>query len=485
MTRAAPILATMLVCVGVLSARPAAAAPQGSPNAASTGPDCVERLALPTVANVIDEQWSPDSRTLALTWFGRVPSTWTVAGYEEDEVIDLLDVSSGALRPLGVGDLPRWSTSGSYVSYWGPHADELRIVHGQRVVARLTPTIPEVRWVGDALLFIEKDAIRRWENGAVRTVARFDQAMVPHYPKDDVYLSADGERFTMTRYSLDGDVARYVGTTATGQMTALDAPGAMYLEWAPAGSMLLLRYADRVELRDAATMSSRSAGVASFPGAVHAWTPDGRALLMGRVSPTVPAGDLFDAFEVWGASEAYARAILPNVLGARRFSPDGRYFAGVSRTGVEDTRLELYRCEAAGLADPPPAAPDAAARLARIEAAHGRFVRPAAGDISQFVQGAHTGIDVAAPYGSLIVASDGGVVTIVGWHPAGGERVCIDGGGDLETCYYHTSLPLVRAGERVARGQPIALIGMTGMTTGPHVHWEARLAGEVVDPLAR
>ncbi|TMB63399.1 MAG: M23 family metallopeptidase, partial [Chloroflexi bacterium] len=46
-----------------------------------------------------------------------------------------------------------------------------------------------------------------------------------------------------------------------------------------------------------------------------------------------------------------------------------------------------------------------------------------------------------------------------------------------------TSLPLVRSGDRVVRGQPIALIGMTGVVTGPHTHWEMKLAGRIVDPL--
>jgi len=55
----------------------------------------------------------------------------------------------------------------------------------------------------------------------------------------------------------------------------------------------------------------------------------------------------------------------------------------------------------------------------------------------------------------------------------------------LETCYYHTSAPLVTVGQHVERGQPVALIGMTGVTTGPHTHWETRQGGRIVDPLMR
>ena len=97
-------------------------------------------------------------------------------------------------------------------------------------------------------------------------------------------------------------------------------------------------------------------------------------------------------------------------------------------------------------------------------------MRPAAAAITQYVQGSHTGIDVAAPYGTIIVA-------------AGGRRVCVMHAGGLETCDYHTALSLVAIGEHVVRGQPVALMGMTGVTTGPHVHWEAKRNGPIVDPL--
>ena len=76
-------------------------------------------------------------------------------------------------------------------------------------------------------------------------------------------------------------------------------------------------------------------------------------------------------------------------------------------------------------------------------------------------------------------------MTFAGWAPVGGRVVCVDHGGGLESCYYHTSLHLVHVGDAVARGQAIAEIGMTGLTTGPHVHWEVKLNGMVVDPLTR
>jgi murein DD-endopeptidase MepM/ murein hydrolase activator NlpD len=63
--------------------------------------------------------------------------------------------------------------------------------------------------------------------------------------------------------------------------------------------------------------------------------------------------------------------------------------------------------------------------------------------------------------------------------------VCVQHAAGLETCYYHASVVLVSVGERVARGQSIALVGMSGLTVGGHVHWEAKLNGKIIDPLSR
>lgn len=110
---------------------------------------------------------------------------------------------------------------------------------------------------------------------------------------------------------------------------------------------------------------------------------------------------------------------------------------------------------------------------------------PVPGVITQYFWSAHTGVDIAAPYGTGIGASEAGVVTATGWVPVGGLRVCVAHAGGLETCYYHTGAVFVTPGQSVARGQIIASIGMTGVTTGPHVHWEAKLNGRFVNPLAQ
>lgn len=108
---------------------------------------------------------------------------------------------------------------------------------------------------------------------------------------------------------------------------------------------------------------------------------------------------------------------------------------------------------------------------------------PADGVITQLFAPGHTGVDIAAPYGTPIVASDAGTVTSVGWRGPGGLAVCVHHDWGLETCAYHASQVLVEVGERVVAGQPIASIGSTGVSTGPHVHWEARTNGVLVDPM--
>jgi len=464
--------------------RSAALVPDDQTAGWDAGLNCTGRVDLPLIQNVIEAKWSPDSKALAVTAGQRTPSTTSPVGWKEDEVIYTVDIRTGALSPVGFGIRPEWSGTGKYLSYW-PRDEDLRVIHAGKVEAKLLMSIPEVRWVGDKLLYIYKRDIREWANGETRTVARFDKDFEPAYPLDDVYFSADGTRFTLTRYSYDGTIERYIGKTATAELDLIDAPGATYTEWSPTGSTLLVRYPNRLELvgPDGA---KESTPLNRFSGPIASWTADGRSLLVGRLSSTVPAGDRFEKFTVWGAPQERATATLPNLVGARVFSPDGRYFTGVSRERLDTTRLELYRCgtwsdEEWNLRGDA----DAESRLGLIENDELRFLRPVAGDVAQFLQYSHTGIDVAAPVGAIVVASDGGTVTKVGWESFGGNGVCVAHGGGLESCYYHTSSALVNVGQRVVRGQPIALIGMTGVTTGPHVHWEAKLFGRLVDPLAR
>ncbi|KPD32503.1 peptidase M23 [Thermus scotoductus] len=97
----------------------------------------------------------------------------------------------------------------------------------------------------------------------------------------------------------------------------------------------------------------------------------------------------------------------------------------------------------------------------------------------------HTGIDLAAPYGTPIVAAKAGQVEVAGWSSMGyGFHVVLDHGRGVETLYAHMSRIAVRAGQWVEAGQVIGYVGSTGWSTGPHLHFEVRVGGVARNPLA-
>jgi hypothetical protein len=445
---------------------------------------CTDRATIPALDNVTNAAWSPSSDAVAVSRIAIIPSRRTVTGYEEELRLTVYYVWTGRVQEIGQGSHPQWSGSGAYLSYWRD-TGYLYVNLAGTIAGTIEASSPQVRWSGDDLYFWYADEIRVWHDGETRTVASVDPELIPRYPRDDAYFSADAKRFTVTRYSLDGTTERYVGVTETGAMTQLEDADATFTEWAPRGETLLVRSKDKLALIDP-DGAHRTAALSTFAGAVHGWTADGR-LLVGAVSATVPGGNAFDRIPVWNPSDERDKSIatLPNLFGTRTFSPDGSWFTGVSRTGLYETQLELYRCGVAGgqgvdlRADPA-----ARSRATRIDDAPRRFVRPVAGAVTQFLQGRHTGVDIAAPFGSIIVAADDGVVDAVGWVQVGGRRVCVEHTEGIESCYYHTSATLVSIGDRIVRGQPIALVGMTGATSGPHVHWEVRANGRIIDPLS-
>ena len=453
------------------------------PGGATSDPySCIEPLALPQIDNAIEQSWAPDSRHLAYTRIIPKTSPRTITGYEEDPWLAVLDVSTGQTTSLGPGQLPQWSASGTYLSFW--RDGRLFIERGGLIVADIDASTPTVRWVGDQLVYIQWNEIHGWTRAADVVISTVSAQYIPHYPSDWVDWSGDGQLFTLTKYHMDGSAERYVGETRTGQLSPLTTPGTTYTQWAPTGQTLLVRSNSTIELRGSGGFDA-IAPLSQFSGPVHGWTGDGKDLLVGKVAATVPAGPSFDRFAVWDGKAVIATATLPNLLGSRTFSPDGRFFSGVSRSGLYETALEVYRCGSRVTTAPSRADPVSRSRQARIDSDSRRFVRPVIGYFSQFLQGAHTGIDVAAPFGSLITADDEGEVTFVGWAPVGGRAVCVLHDKGVESCFYHTSLALVTPGQRVQRGEPVATIGMTGLTTGPHVHWEVKSSGLIVDPLKR
>jgi murein DD-endopeptidase MepM/ murein hydrolase activator NlpD len=98
---------------------------------------------------------------------------------------------------------------------------------------------------------------------------------------------------------------------------------------------------------------------------------------------------------------------------------------------------------------------------------------------------AHKGVDYAAPQGTPIYAAGDGVVQFKGWENGYGNFVLIRHNKDISTAYGHMSrfVSTLRKGERVRQGQVIGYVGMTGLATGPHLHYEFRVDGKQRDPL--
>ncbi|NJL85664.1 MAG: peptidoglycan DD-metalloendopeptidase family protein [Leptolyngbyaceae cyanobacterium SM1_1_3] len=123
----------------------------------------------------------------------------------------------------------------------------------------------------------------------------------------------------------------------------------------------------------------------------------------------------------------------------------------------------------------------------------GQMIYPAAGSITSGFgtrihpilgyRRFHSGVDFGASYGSTIRAADSGRVIFSGWYGGYGQAVIIDHGSGITSLYGHASELYVSEGQAVQQGQAIAAIGSTGLSTGPHLHFEVRRDGEPVNPM--
>ena len=113
----------------------------------------------------------------------------------------------------------------------------------------------------------------------------------------------------------------------------------------------------------------------------------------------------------------------------------------------------------------------------RLTSGYGMRSHPVLGGRRQ-----HNGVDLAAAHGTPVYATADGLVGKAQYWGSYGNYVQLEHGGELQTRYAHLSSYAVSAGDMVVKGQLIGFIGSTGRSTGPHLHYEVRVAGEPVDP---
>ncbi|MGI8495089.1 MAG: M23 family metallopeptidase [Pyrinomonadaceae bacterium] len=118
------------------------------------------------------------------------------------------------------------------------------------------------------------------------------------------------------------------------------------------------------------------------------------------------------------------------------------------------------------------------AHLGKINNEFGSRRNPFGGRSYEF----HPGLDIDGEYGDSVIAPANGVVTKAGWQGGYGNLVEIDHGNGLITRYGHLSRIGVQIGDRIERGQLLGLIGSTGRSTGPHLHFEIRLGDKAINP---
>jgi murein DD-endopeptidase MepM/ murein hydrolase activator NlpD len=113
----------------------------------------------------------------------------------------------------------------------------------------------------------------------------------------------------------------------------------------------------------------------------------------------------------------------------------------------------------------------------RISSSYGYRTHPRTG-VRQF----HSGVDISVPRGTEVRTTADGIVSFSGWTANSGNVVVIEHGYGFSTAYAHNEKNLVKVGDRVRRGDPVALSGSTGMSTGPHVHYEVWENGRHANP---
>lgn len=199
-------------------------------------------------------------------------------------------------------------------------------------------------------------------------------------------------------------------------------------------------------------------------------------MLAGRIDST-QRGAMGDTFRV--AFEPDDTATVPGVrVTALDIRFRGQRVAAVWFAPQAGSRGAYYDLDGMPLAGARFAMP---VNATRISSQFGARVHPVTGG-----RHVHSGVDLAAPTGRAVHASERGVVTFIGTEPGGyGKYVVIRHDGGYASYYAHLSAfePTLRTGARVVRGQRVGAVGSTGTATGPHLHFEVRRHARLVDPI--
>jgi murein DD-endopeptidase MepM/ murein hydrolase activator NlpD len=231
--------------------------------------------------------------------------------------------------------------------------------------------------------------------------------------------------------------------------------------------------------------SPGSAAAAAGPLRIRGRAGDGLywSLRAAGASPQVAAEYLAALATAIDVGELTAGDSFDLVLGTNH----QLLYAGVNRVG--QSALQLVRWTANGRSEWIDAA-----NADRPEAAESGMMMPVDGHITSYFgyryhpilhfTRFHAGVDIGASWGSPIVAAGDGRVVAAGWAGGYGREVQIAHGGGVVSLYGHMSEIVAQPGSFVRQGQVIGYVGSSGLSTGPHVHFEVRSGGQPVNPLA-
>lgn len=206
-----------------------------------------------------------------------------------------------------------------------------------------------------------------------------------------------------------------------------------------------------------------------------------------RVRPDVPAGGFHQVLAAAGARTATAggtdgsvrTATVADRIGANGTVTLGQLLGRPVTPGASAEAVRGAPAVAGSAASAEAGSSTGAHRpvVGRVSSEFGMRTHPVTG-----VRKSHTGIDFAAPTGTPIEAAAAGTVTFAGVRGGYGNLVIVDHGDGTETRYAHQHRIDVGVGQQVQRGQQLGTVGSTGMSTGPHLHFEVRRDGTPIDP---